>query len=106
MFKMANSTANKLIFSLFNNRWAISCFAILLVQQIIEASTTIWLVKLMQAITSGEAFTVFLVLSLSSLGLAYIPQCIAFIFKITWKQEAQRAFINSFVASNKNNLSE
>ncbi|MBA2727415.1 MAG: hypothetical protein H0U49_04500 [Parachlamydiaceae bacterium] len=99
-------TSKQSLYSLFYNRWAIGCLSILLVQQIIEASTTIWLVKLMQNITRGDNFTPDLILCLSSLALAYIPQCIAFILKITWKQEAQRTFINSFVESNKNNINE
>lgn len=91
---------------LFTNRWAIGCLTILLIQQVIEASSTIWLVKLMQSITRGENFTPYLVLCLSSLALAYVPLCIASILKITWKQEAQRIFIKSFVSSNKNNIAE
>jgi len=100
------STVDSLIVGLFTNRYALTCFGILLIQQIIEASSTIWLVKLMQAITQGEPFTTYFVLSISSLALAYIPQCIAYIFKITWKQEAIRSFINTFISSNKNNILE
>src|SRR5215207_7388240 len=82
------STADKLIVDLFTNRWALICFGILLIQQIVEASSTIWLVKLMQSITKGQPFTLYFILSISSLALAYIPLCLAYIFKITWKQEA------------------
>lgn len=60
----------------------------------------------MQSITKGENFFPYLILCLSSLALAYVPLCIAFILKITWKQEAQRFFINTFVSSNKNNIAE
>ncbi|MGZ3732629.1 MAG: ATP-binding cassette domain-containing protein [Parachlamydiaceae bacterium] len=91
---------------LFANRWAISCLGILLIQQVIEASSTIWLVKLMQSITQGENFIPYLVLCLSSLALAYVPLCIASILKITWKQEAQRSFIDHFVSFNKNKIAD
>lgn len=104
--KTFNFATSRQFLGLFNNRWAIGCLTVLLIQQIIEASSTIWLVKLMQSITRGENFIPYLVLCLSSLALAYVPLCIAFIFKITWKQEAQRFFINTFVSSNKNNISE
>lgn len=97
---------SKQFLGLFTNRWAIGCLTILLIQQIIEASSTIWLVKLMQSITKGENFTPYLILCLSSLALAYVPLCIASILKITWKQEAQRIFIKSFVSTNKNNIAE
>lgn len=60
----------------------------------------------MQSIAKGENFFPYLILCLSSLALAYVPLCIAFILKITWKQEAQRFFINSFVSFNKNNITE
>lgn len=106
MFNAPKSAATQSIYNLFNNRWAAGCFSILFIQQIIEASSTIWLVKLMQSITRGDSFTPYLILCLGSLALAYVPQCIAFILKITWKQEAQRSFINSFVDSNKHNINE
>jgi ABC-type transport system involved in cytochrome bd biosynthesis fused ATPase/permease subunit len=60
----------------------------------------------MQSITQGENFFPFLLLCLSSLALAYVPLCIASILKITWKQQAQRFFINNFVVYNKNNIAE
>lgn len=60
----------------------------------------------MQSITLGENFIPYLILCLSSLALAYVPLCIASILKITWKQEAQRIFIKSFVSANKNNIGE
>lgn len=106
MLKSHNPTVDKQILGLFTDRWAIGCAIILFFQQVIEASSTIWLVKLMQTITKGENFTIYFVLYLSSLALAYLPQCIAFIVKITWKQEAQRTFINTFIANNKDNIAE
>ncbi len=60
----------------------------------------------MQSITQGEDFIPYFILCLSSLALAYIPLCIAFILKITWKQKAQRSFIKTFISSNKNNIGE
>jgi len=106
MINSSNPTVDKQIIKLLTNRWGISCFVILLIAQTIESSSTIWLVKLMQNITKGESFFLLLILYLVSIALAYIPQCIAYIIKITWKQEAQRSFINSFVSSNKSNISE
>lgn len=100
------STVDNLILAVFTNKYALACFGILFIQQIIEASSTIWLVKLMQAITQGADFTAYFILSISSLALAYIPQCIAYIFKITWKQEALKSFIKTFIGANKNNLLE
>ncbi len=106
MFDTASPKTRRQVFGLLTNRWAVSCLGILTFQQIIEASSTFWLVKLMTAITDGHSFFVYLFLYLGSLALPYIPGCIALILKTHWKQEAQRSFINSFVSSNRNNIGE
>lgn len=98
-FRAKNQIANLLF-----NRWAIGCLSILTFQQLMEASSTYWLVHLAAKITHGENFTLFLALYLASLALPYIPLCFAFILKINWKQEAQRAFTNLFVSSNKSDI--
>lgn len=95
-----------IISGLLTNRWAISCLIVLAIQQIIEASSTLWLVKLIESITLGESFFPYLILYISSLALPYIPSCIAQILKASWKQETQRSFINTFIGSNKNNITE
>lgn len=89
---------------LLSNRWAVGCCALLTIQQLIDASATIWLVTMMRKIMEGENFFLFLYLYLGSLICPYIPGCLANIIKITWKQEAQRSFINTFVASNRNQI--
>lgn len=101
MFKI-----HKEILKLLSNRWAISCFAILAFQQLFEASAVYWLVKLMASITQGQSFLPYLALYLGSIAFPYIPLCVAYILKISWKQEAQRSFTDSFVASNKDNITE
>lgn len=106
MFNTTSPKVRKQILGLLTNRWAIGCFAILTFQQFLEASATFWLVKLMNAITSGQNFYPFLGFYLASLVIPYIPWCIAFILKSTWKQEAERSFINAFVATNKNHIGE
>lgn len=106
MFDTASGKIRKQIFALLTNRWAIGCCAILTFQQILEASSTYWLVTLMASITKGENFFPFLIFYLGSLAVPYIPWCLAFILKITWKQEAQRSFTNAFVAANKDNIGE
>lgn len=107
MFNNTNTPkALKQFLSLLTHRWAFGCFALLTVQQIIEASATLWLVTMMKKIVAGEHFLPFLYLYLASLIIPYIPGCIANICKITWKQEAQRSFINAFVHSNTNQIGE
>lgn len=106
MFNTSSPKIHKQIWSLITNRWACGCFALLSFQQIVEASSTVWLVTMMKKITSGEPFFQFLFLYLGSLVFPYIPGCLANIFKITWKQESQRSFIQAFVASNRNQIGE
>ncbi len=96
----------KHIVELLTNKRAVGCFLVLALQQLLEASSTYWLVSLATAITSGEPFLTYLIVYMCSLLLPYIPNCIALILKTSWKQEAQRAFINSFVASNQSNIGE
>lgn len=91
---------------LFTNRWAFGCFALITIQQIIEASSTVWLVTMMTRITNGESFLPFLYLYLAALITPYIPGCLANIVKINWKQEAQKSFIQTFVTTNRDQIAE
>lgn len=100
------SKIQKYMIPVLMNRWAIICLAILTAQQIFESSAVYWLVHLMGAITGGHEFLFYLLGYLASLSLPYIPLCIAYILKISWKQYAQRALTNLFIASNQNNIGE
>jgi ABC-type transport system involved in cytochrome bd biosynthesis fused ATPase/permease subunit len=106
MSKKMPLKVQEIVKDLLNNRYAIGCLSIMAIQQMIETSSTLWLVKLTMCITSGENYFPYLLLYLGSLLLAYIPNCIGLILKTSWKQEVQRTFINSFVSSNKNNIGE
>lgn len=106
MFNPSSPKIIRQIRELLTNRWGCACFGLLTFQQMIEASATIWLVKMMKHITSGEPFFISLFMYLGSLTLPYIPGCIALIIKISWKQESQRLFINAFVTSNRNQIGE
>lgn len=106
MFDPTSLKARKQVLGLLINPWGLTCLGILTFQQILEASSTIWLVKLMETVTSGGDFLPYILLYLTFLALPYIPGCIALIVKTHWKQEAQRHFINAFVSSNRNNITE
>lgn len=106
MFESTSQDLKKQVLGLLFNRYGISCFAILTFQQAIEATSTLWLVFVMQSIASGEPFFTYLFLYLSTLILPYIPGCVAFVMRIYWKQEALRSFINAFIASNRNNIND
>lgn len=106
MFNTSSSKILKQISGLLTNRWGLGCFALLTLQQMIEASATIWLVILIKRITSGEPFFPFLFLFLGSIAFPYFPGCLALIIKSFWKQESQRSFIEAFVVSNRNQIGE
>lgn len=105
MFNATSSDLLKQFRGLFINRWSCACFSLLTLQQFIDATATIWLVLMMKKITAGEPFFPYLILYLCSLA-SYVPGCIALVTKITWKQESQRSFINTFVSSNRNQIGE
>lgn len=88
------------------SRWAISCAIIMTIQQMMEASYTYWLVLLTEEITTGQPFFTTLLCFLASLLVPYIPSCLALITRTSWKQHAQRHFVESFVAANRNNIGE
>lgn len=106
MFDSSTSKMWSQVTKLLRNRAAYACFGLLTFQQILEASTTIWLVMMMNEITAGESFFFMLFIYLITLVIPYIPKCLALIFRISWKQETQRSFINAFVSSNKNQIGE
>jgi ABC-type transport system involved in cytochrome bd biosynthesis fused ATPase/permease subunit len=106
MFNTSSPKMFKQFWGLLTNRWAMGCFALLTFQQIIEASSTVWLVEMTKSMTNGGDFFLYLYLYLLTLVVPYIPGCVAYIIKISWKQEAQRHFINAFVASNRNQIGE
>jgi len=105
MFNKSTPDVLKQFRGLFVNRWSSGCLALLTTQQLIDAAATVWLVLMMKKIAEGEPFFLYLFLYLGSL-ISYIPSCIALIIKITWKQESQRSFINTFVSSNRNQIGE
>lgn len=74
--------------------------------EMITASSNLWLVLMMNRITASEPFYEWMFCYLASLLLPSIPYSLAYIFRISWRQEAQRSFINNFVAANKNNILE
>lgn len=88
------------------SRWAIGCFIVMAIQQLLEASSTYWLVTLTNEVTTGGNFFPYLLIYLASLLLPYVPNCVGLIFKTSWKQESQRSFVHSFVSANRNNIGE
>lgn len=106
MTNTLSSKVRKLVIGLLTNPWAIGCLVVMTIQQMIEASSTYWLVKMAATIAQGGDFFPYLLIYLGSLLFAYIPNCIGLILRTSWKQDAQRFFINSFVTANRDNVGE
>lgn len=106
MFDMGTGSVRKQIWGILTHKWALACFFMLGIMEVISASSSLWLVKIMEEITSGGDFFNYLILYLGSLLLPCVPWGFAFIFRTSWRQEAQRAFINAFVSSNRNHIGE
>lgn len=106
MFETTSPKVRKQILGLITNRFGISSLVILSVQQAMEALPTLWIVLVIQSITLGEPFFLYLILFLLTHVSYYIPWCFAFIVRISWKQEALRSFINAFISSNRNNIAD
>lgn len=106
MFETTSPKVRKQVLGLITNRFGIGSLALLTVQQAMEALPTLWIVLAIQRITLGEPFFPFLILFLLTHVSYYIPWCIAYIVRISWKQEALRAFIQAFISSNRNNISD
>lgn len=85
-------------YNLMKSRWAVASLLLLILQQIIVASSTYWLTRLMQDVDSGVSVWTHLSLFLGSLTLPYFPAGAALILMSFWKQEALKRFIEQFVA--------
>lgn len=106
MFDTSSSKMFKQYRGLFTNRWACGCFALWTIQQILEASSVVWLVFMTKQVTTGQPFLIYLLLYLTTLVVPYVPECLAYIVKSYWKQEAQRSFIQAFIDSNRSQIME
>jgi len=85
------------------NRSALFCFLALLAQQLIVASSTLWIVRLSHDVVAGSAFSTNLFLYLSSLILPYIPAAVMCVFLIKWEQGLIKKYIHLFITANSHN---
>lgn len=79
---------------------AFLCFFFLFLQQLIVASSTIWIVRLSRDIVLGENFSFNLFLYLGSLVLPYLPAAAMGVLLVTWEQGVFKKYIDLFVGKN------
>lgn len=90
---------------LFNDRWGWSCLALLVVQQVIVASSTLWLAQLVAAIHAERSVWLSLGLYLASLLLPYLPGGAALIALSIWRQRVWRQYVDGFVTAHAGRVS-
>lgn len=78
---------------LFLHRFGFLALGFLLLQQVIVASSSLWLVKVFREQVGSPAFTLALVLYLLSLFLPHLPAAPMLIYLERWHQESLRRFI-------------
>lgn len=85
------------------NKSALYCFFVLIIQQLIVASSTIWIVRLSHDVVSGTDFSTNLFLYLSSLILPYFPAALMSVLLVIWEQDLVKKYINLFISANARN---
>ena len=81
-------------------------FSLLFVQQLIVASSTIWITRLIGSIQDGAFFSLWLGLYLAALFLPYFPGAAALIEMAKAKMTAQIVFVNRFAEIYQGNVVE
>ena len=82
------------------NRSAFYCWVVLCVQQIIAASSTVWIVGLSRDVVSGADFSRNLFLYLASLVLPYLPAAVMSVLLVSWEQGTLKKYVNLFISAN------
>ncbi|MFE8598993.1 hypothetical protein [Archangium violaceum] len=79
---------------LFLHRFGLVTLGLLLLQQLIVASSSFWLVRVFSEQAGSPAFTLALVLYMLSLFLPHLPGTAMFIYLERWHQESLRRFLS------------
>ncbi|MBI3542019.1 MAG: hypothetical protein HY075_01910 [Deltaproteobacteria bacterium] len=86
-------------------RWksnaARGCLAALTVQQLLVASSTVWITLLIKSVSVGGGVALYLGLYLGSLAFPYLPGGLALVLLSKWEQKMNRGFLDDFIAGNR-----
>jgi len=82
---------------ILTQRPAVVSIGALVLQQLMVASSTVWVSRLGRDVATNRPFTLDLFLFLASLGLTYFPDMLSAIALARWTQAAHAAFISAFV---------
>lgn len=79
---------------------AFYCLLVLIIQQLIVASSTLWIVGLSRNVIEGTNFFPHLFLYLFSLILPYLPAALMSVLLVRWEQAILRKYIYLFISEN------
>lgn len=86
-----------LIRDTISSKSAVLCLCLVLLQQLLVASSTAWIVKLVHAIEQGEHYSAWLALYLASLALPYLPGGAALVCLTKWQNQALERYTSRFL---------
>lgn len=89
---------------LFAHKDTFFCFVSLLLQQILVAASTYFIIKLGEAIALHGAYSGYLTLFVASLIIVYIPGIFYLLFLNKAQYEAIHRFVHLFISANKNQI--
>lgn len=87
--------------NVFKTRAAVVTLGLLVIQQLIVASSSLWLVRFSESITTGRPALGYLGLFVASLTLVYLPSVFASIWQERWRQEVYRLTIGKYLSAYK-----
>ncbi len=95
----------QLIFALFRGKASFLCFTFVLIQQLIVASSTVFIIFLGKSIAEHNITVIYLLLFILSLMVVYLPGIYSLIYLEKSKFSAFKKYISIFSKSNKNHTS-
>ncbi len=89
-------------FRILFTKWIWICIGLIVVMQVIVASSTFWIVQLIHAIQEGTNFWMPLGLYLGSLTLPYLPGAGALVILSCWQMATLKKFVDTFIDMHQN----
>lgn len=90
---------------ILTSSWLYRAGLALLVQQLLVASSNLWMLRMVAAVETGRGFKPYLALYLGSLILPYLPGALVLVWLACAKQESLARWVDEFARSHKNSSS-
>ena len=99
---MHNSIIDVKLNGIFRGTNTLCCLIFLLMQQIIVASSTLWIVYLSESIVKHQPFFIYLILFIASLFVVFIPGIYSLIYLEKAKFDSLNDYVGRFISHFKN----